>query len=54
MESEDQTIGKKGSLNKYCRVGILGLSFVEVLPAQITTSDVENHINHDDDESEYL
>jgi hypothetical protein len=33
-------------LNKYCGVGIL--------PAQITTSDVENHINHDYDENEYL
>jgi hypothetical protein len=39
-------IGKKDSLNKYCGVGIL--------PAQITTSDVENHINHDYDENEYL
>ena len=46
MESEDQIIGKKGNLNKYCGVGIL--------PAQITTSDVENHFNHDYDESEYL
>jgi hypothetical protein len=44
MESEDQIIGKKGKLNKYCGVGIL--------PAQITTSDVEKHINGD--ENEYL
>jgi hypothetical protein len=39
-------IGKKGSLNKYCNLG--------KIPAQITTSDVENHVNHDYDESEYL
>jgi hypothetical protein len=44
MESEDQTIGKKDNLNKYCDVG--------KMPTQITTSDIEKHIN--DDENEHL
>jgi hypothetical protein len=41
---KQRSIGKQGNLNKCCDVG--------KMPTQITTSDIEKHIN--DDENEYL